>query len=93
MAHFTFVSPSLSGQNVSKVTVNRKQQSPKFLLFIQTAAERSRPGRLVLLRLFLLLLWLHLSNAVASEVSVQGAFGLEALPTDAAAVGFLSSMD
>lgn len=46
---------------------------------------RLRPG--------VLLLWPHNSNIVAFEVSIKGTFGLEALSTDATAIGFLSSMD
>lgn len=48
---------------------------------------------MVRLHLWVLLLWPHNSNIVAFEVSIKGTFGLEALSTDAAAIGFLSSMD
>lgn len=48
---------------------------------------------MVLLRLWVFLLWPRPSDIVAFEVSVKRTFGLEALPTDATAVGFLSGMD
>lgn len=93
-AHLIFVSPSLSGQTASgksRLRGNNSQADffcPSRLELSEAAARRG-----VLLRLLFVLLWLRPSTTVAFEVSVQGAFGLEALPTDATAVGFLSSVD